>query len=205
MDDDDLRRGRPTLHVAFDEATAILVGDGLQSLAFESIARDVALTAQQRVELIARLARAAGFAGMVGGQSLDMAATQQQLSLDELKRMHAMKTGALINAALCMGGIIGAASDTQLQTLERVGERIGLAFQIVDDVLDVLGDTATLGKTRGKDAAAGKATYVTLLGLDKARGESARLYEEALDLLQGWSSDADELRALLGKMVKRDH
>ncbi|EAQ98584.1 polyprenyl synthetase family protein [Congregibacter litoralis] len=204
MDDDDLRRGRPTLHVAFDEATAILVGDGLQAKAFELIANDDELSTEQRVRLIARLAKAAGFDGMVGGQGLDIEATNKDLSLDDLKNIHALKTGALITAALVMGGIVGNATDAQLATLETVGEKIGLAFQIIDDVIDVRSDSSTLGKTAGKDAAAGKTTYVALMGVETAQTLAMELYDEALALIADWDSSADSLRALLGKMVKRD-
>ncbi|MEO1080014.1 MAG: polyprenyl synthetase family protein [Pseudomonadota bacterium] len=204
MDDDDLRRGQPTLHVAFDEATAILVGDGLQARAFERIAGDEALSPRQRVELVACLARAAGFEGMVGGQSLDMQATDRELSLAELKAIHARKTGALITAALEMGAIVAGAKAAQRDTLRAVGDRIGLAFQIIDDVLDVRGDSATLGKTSGKDAATNKSTYVAHLGLDAAEAEAERLYSEALELLADWDERAGELRSLLAKMVRRD-
>ena len=204
MDDDALRRGQPTLHVAFDEATAILVGDGLQTRAFELIARDEELSAEQRVALVATLARAAGFEGMVGGQSLDMEGTARDLDLAELKAIHALKTGALITAALEMGAIVANASESQRETLASVGARIGLAFQIIDDVIDVRSDSSTLGKTSGKDAASGKSTYVALMGLDAAEAEALRLYEEALALLADWGSDAEELRALLARMVKRD-
>ena len=204
MDDDGLRRGRPTLHVAFDEATAILVGDGLQAKAFELIARDETLSTQQRVELIAILADAAGFAGMVGGQSLDMEATGITQSLEELQTMHALKTGALITAAVEMGGVVGDASAQQRATLQTLGQQIGLAFQIIDDVIDVRSDSATLGKTSGKDAASGKSTYVSLMGLDAAEREALRLYESSLALIADWSSDADPLRELLGQMVLRD-
>ena len=204
MDDDALRRGQPTLHVAFDEATAILVGDGLQARAFELIASDEALSAQQRVALIACLAKAAGFEGMVGGQSADMQATGESLSLDALKAMHAMKTGALITAALEMGGVVGGASHDQLATLRAVGERIGLAFQIIDDVLDVRSDSATLGKTSGKDAEANKSTYVKLMGLEAAEAAANALFEEALALLADWGIEAEALRDLLAQMVRRD-
>lgn len=204
MDDDALRRGQATLHVAFDEATAILVGDGMQARAFELIATDTQCTPQQRVELCACLARAAGFDGMVGGQALDMASANRALSLTELKSMHRMKTGALITAALEMGAIVAEASSEQRRTLVRVGERIGLAFQIIDDVIDVRGDSRTLGKTSGKDAAAGKSTYVGLLGLKGAEAEASRLHGEALELVSDWSAGAEELRALLDKMVYRD-
>jgi geranylgeranyl pyrophosphate synthase len=204
MDDDALRRGQPTLHVAFDEATAILVGDGLQTRAFELIARDEGLSAEQRVEIIATLARAAGFEGMVGGQSMDMQATSRDVSLDELKAIHARKTGALITAALEMGGIVAGASPEQRDRLRAVGDRIGLAFQIIDDVIDVRSDSATLGKTSGKDAAAGKSTYVALLGMDAAEAEALRLYEDALAQIADWGPDAGELRELLARMVRRD-
>lgn len=204
MDDDTLRRGQPTLHVAFDQATAILVGDGMQARAFELIATDTQLTAQQRVELCACLARAAGFGGMVGGQALDMASTNRELSLTELKAMHRMKTGALITAALEMGAIVGEASGAQRSTLVRVGERIGLAFQIIDDVIDVRSDSRTLGKTSGKDAASGKSTYVGLLGLEGAEAEASRLHGEALELVGDWGADAEQLRALLNQIVYRD-
>lgn len=204
MDDDDMRRGHPTLHVAFDEATAILVGDGLQAKAFELIACDDKLSAEQRVQLIACLAKASGFKGMVGGQSLDIAATEQTLSVDELKNVHALKTGALITAALVMGGIVGQASPGEKTTLETVGDKIGLAFQIIDDVIDVRSDSETLGKTAGKDAASGKSTYVALLGLEAAEASALGLYQEALALVDSWDANADELRELLARMVIRD-
>ena len=204
MDNDAVRRGQATLHVAFDEATAILVGDGLQTRAFELIATDSTLSCEQRVALIACLARAAGFAGMVGGQSLDMQATNRALDLDELKGLHAMKTGALITAALEMGAIVAEAGDDQRDTLRQVGERIGLAFQIIDDVIDMRSDSATLGKTSGKDAASNKSTYVALLGLDAAEKEARRLYEEARALIGDWGEGASPLRDLLAKMVCRD-
>jgi geranylgeranyl pyrophosphate synthase len=204
MDDDDLRRGQPTLHVAFDEATAILVGDGLQARAFELIATDMSLSAQQRVELIACLAKAAGFDGMVGGQSLDMEATEQLLTLEELRHLHSLKTGALITAALEMGGIVGGADDKQRETLRAFGAAIGLAFQVVDDIIDVESDSATLGKTQGKDAQSGKATYVSLLGIEGARAEAARLREEALALIESWGESAEPLRELVSAIVDRD-
>lgn len=205
MDDDDMRRGQPTLHKAFDEATAILVGDGLQTRAFELIATDESLSARQRVDLIACLAKAAGFEGMVGGQGIDIASTDKELSLDELKHLHSLKTGALISAALTMGGIVAGADEAQAQTLKSIGDDIGLAFQIIDDVIDVRSDSATLGKTSGKDAAAGKTTYVSLMGLESAEAEANRLYENCLSALDSWGEDADELRGLLAKLVRRDH
>lgn len=203
MDDDALRRGVATLHVAFDEATAILVGDGLQARAFERIAEDEKLTADQRLALITCLSKAAGFEGMVGGQSLDMEATGKSLSLQELKTIHALKTGALITAAATMGGIVAGASSGTLQMLTALGEKIGLAFQIIDDVLDVRSDSATLGKTSGKDEATEKSTYVLLMGLENAEGAALTLYNEALEILGGWDNSADELRTLLDQMVNR--
>lgn len=204
MDDDSLRRGQATLHIAFDEATAILVGDGLQSRAFELLADDEALSDSQRVRLVVCLAKASGFEGMVGGQSIDMEATGQSLDLDQLKAMHALKTGALIIAALLMGAIVADASSAQQATLQSVGEKMGLAFQIIDDVLDVRSDSATLGKTAGKDAATSKSTYVGLMGLEAAEAAAAALCEEALEELRDWDSNADGLRALMRKMVRRD-
>lgn len=204
MDDDALRRGHPTLHVAFDEATAILVGDGLQARAFELIATDDTLPAEQRVALVACLAKASGFEGMVGGQSLDMQSTGKTLTLDALKALHAMKTGALITAALEMGGIIGGAGTAQRELLCKVGAQIGLAFQIIDDVIDVRSDSATLGKTSGKDAAAGKSTYVSLMGLDAAEREATVLHDDALSLIADWGDNAEELRALISRLVHRD-
>jgi geranylgeranyl pyrophosphate synthase len=204
MDDDDLRRGQPTLHVAFDEATAILVGDGLQARAFEIIARDTQLSADTRVAVIACLAKAAGFEGMVGGQSLDMEATDRPLDLESLKAIHALKTGALITAALEIGALIAGASAAQREVLQQLGERIGLAFQIIDDVIDVRSDSATLGKTAGKDAAAGKSTYVALLGLEAAEAAALTLHAEALALVADWGENAAELRNLLDRLVRRD-
>ncbi|MEM6484273.1 MAG: polyprenyl synthetase family protein [Pseudomonadota bacterium] len=203
MDNDDMRRGQPTLHIAFDEATAILVGDGLQARAFELLAKDDRLGAEQRVALISCLAAAAGFAGMVGGQSLDMAATQRTMSLEDLKKMHAGKTGALIVASLEMGAIVAGASEQQRETLREIGSKSGLAFQIVDDVIDVVSSSETLGKTSGKDAAAGKATYVSLLGLDEAKARAESLLEESLNQIADWGPQAETLRSLLARLVIR--
>ena len=204
MDDDDLRRGQPTLHKAFDEATAILVGDGLQARAFELIVDAADLSADKKVRMIKLLAEASGFTGMVGGQYVDIQSTGRVLTLDELKSMHAMKTGALIRASVALGGIAAGASGEQLAALEVYADRIGLAFQVVDDLLDVEGDTATLGKTQGKDAEADKATYVKFLGLEGARAEAARLLDEALAALDGFGESADMLRELGRYIVERD-
>jgi geranylgeranyl pyrophosphate synthase len=184
MDDDDLRRGKPTLHKAYDEATAILVGDGLQAWAFELIADAPDLSADKKVKIIKVLAHAAGLHGMVGGQFIDISSTGADITLDQLQAMHALKTGALIRASLALGGIAAEASVEQLAALDLYGTHIGLAFQVVDDILDVEGDTATLGKTRGKDDEANKPTYVKLMGLEGAKAEAQRLLQEALNALE---------------------
>lgn len=204
MDDDDLRRGQPTLHRAFDEATAILVGDGMQVQAFTLLAQAPGLDSERRLRMIALLAGAAGFTGMVGGQHLDVDATGSAQTLAALKAIHARKTGALIRAALALGAHAAAADAGQLEALDRYGEHIGLAFQVVDDVLDVESSSAVLGKTQGKDAAANKATYVSLLGADGARREADALLAEALTALDGLGAGADGLRELAGYIVARD-
>src|SRR5690606_9328543 len=180
MDDDDLRRGRPTVHVAFDEATATLAGDALQSLAFEALA-GAALPADRVVAMLAELARASGVAGMCGGQALDIDATGSgsALALAELERLHALKTGALLRCAVRLGAIAAGAGPAAREALDRYADALGLAFQVRDDLLDVEGDSATLGKTAGKDAAQAKATFPALLGIDASRerlaGLSARM------------------------------
>jgi geranylgeranyl pyrophosphate synthase len=204
MDDDDLRRGKPSLHKAYDEATAILVGDGLQARAFELLADAPGLNAEQRIAMVKVLARAAGPAGMVGGQFIDIQATNSDMTLDALKTMHSLKTGALIRASLALGGIAAGASAQQLSALDEYGAHIGLAFQVVDDILDVEGDTATLGKTQGKDSEANKPTYVKLLGLAGAKAEAERLLQAALDALAVFGDSADHLRDLARYIVERD-
>jgi len=204
MDDDDLRRGQPTLHMAYDEATAILVGDGLQARAFELLADAEGFSAAQRIAMIKTLAAASGLAGMVGGQFIDISSTGKDLTLEQLQAMHALKTGALIRAALAMGGIAAGASEQQLAALDEYGSHIGLAFQVVDDILDVEGDTATLGKTRGKDGEANKPTYVKLMGLDGAKNEAQRLLAAALKALDGFGDSADHLRDMARYIVERD-
>lgn len=205
MDDDDLRRGKPSLHKAYDEATAILLGDGLQARAFELLSDAPGLSAGQRIAMVKELARAAGPAGMVGGQFIDIQATNSDMTLDELKTMHSLKTGALIRASLALGGIAAGASAQQLSALDEFGAHIGLAFQVIDDILDVEGDTATLGKTQGKDSEANKPTYVKLLGLAGAKTEAARLLQAALDALAVFGDSADHLRDLARYIVERDH
>ena len=205
MDDDDLRRGKPSLHKAYDEATAILVGDGLQARAFELLADAPGLSAEQKVRMLKVLAKAAGPNGMVGGQFIDIQATNIDMGLAELQNMHALKTGALIRASLALGGIAARASEGQLAALDDYGRHIGLAFQVVDDILDVVGDTATLGKTQGKDDEANKATYVKMMGLQGARQEAQRLLEAALAALEGFGESADHLRELARYIIERDH
>jgi geranylgeranyl pyrophosphate synthase len=205
MDDDDLRRGRPSLHKAYDEATAILVGDGLQARAFELLANAPGLSAEQKVQMIKVLAVAAGPRGMVGGQCIDIQSTNTDMTLEQLQAMHALKTGALIRAALALGGIAAGATATQLSALDEYGMHIGLAFQVVDDILDVEGDTHTLGKTQGKDSAANKPTYVKLLGLNGAKAEARRLLGDALHSLEVFGKSADLLRDLARYIIERDH
>jgi geranylgeranyl pyrophosphate synthase len=204
MDDDDMRRGKPSLHKAYDEATAILVGDGLQARAFELIADAKDISAEQKVRMVKVLANAAGMEGMVGGQYIDIQGTNSDMTLEELREMHSLKTGALIRASLALGGIAANASDTQLAALDDYGTHIGLAFQVVDDILDVEGDPETLGKTPGKDAEANKPTYVKLLGLEGAKAEARRLLEAALAALDGFGESADNLRELARYIVERD-
>ena len=195
MDDDDLRRGRPTVHKAFDEATAILAGDGLLTLAFEALA-DPAVhpDAEVRIALVRALARAAGADGMVGGQALDLAAENEDLDAAQVERLQAMKTGALIRFACDAGAILGKADAPARQSIARYGAAIGQAFQIADDLLDVEGDSATLGKPTAKDAAAGKATLVSIHGAAGARAMLAQLIAEADTALAPFGDRADILR-----------
>ncbi|MGA9601831.1 MAG: polyprenyl synthetase family protein [Methylocystis sp.] len=186
MDDDDLRRGRPTTHKAFDEATAILAGDGLLTYAFDVLADEATHEdAQVRAKLVLALARAAGLGGMVGGQALDLAAETagRPLSQNEILTLQAMKTGALLRFAVDAGAILGKASSAQAQALSRYGAALGAAFQVADDILDAAGDTAALGKRAGKDAERGKATLVLLLGLNGAIARRDQLVEEAVAAL----------------------
>lgn len=203
MDDDDLRRGQPTVHKAFDEATAILAGDALQVLAFDVLAT----SAHPRLGAMVRtLAGAAGRDGMVAGQALDLAAVGGQPDVATLERIHRYKTGALIRAALRLGGLVAVAEDDPRQAaLDRYGEAIGLAFQIQDDILDVIGDTAVLGKTSGADAARDKLTYPALLGLDGARAKADGLLDDALAALAPLGERSMPLAALARYMIERDH
>ena len=204
MDDDDLRRGQPTVHVAFDEATAILAGDALQTLAFECLATANA-PAQLRVDWLAALAQASGAAGMCGGQALDIDATGQQQPLQALERMHALKTGALIRAAVRMGALAGNASAAQLQELDAFASDLGLAFQVQDDILDIESSSEQLGKTAGKDLAQNKSTFPALLGMAGAKQRLAELAEAMQMRLQAYGPRADALRALAKMAVERSH
>ena len=203
MDDDDLRRGRPTVHVAFDEATAVLAGDALQSLAFECLATGEA-PAALRVAWLATLAQATGAAGMCGGQALDMEATGRRLAPAALEQVHALKTGALIRACVRLGALGGAADAALLATLDDYAAGLGLAFQIRDDLLDIEADSAQLGKSAGKDQAQDKSTYPALLGMDGARAELARQAQRMTDALAGLPR-ADALRQLGRFAAQRSH
>ena len=202
MDDDDLRRGRPTVHKAFDEATALLVGDALQTRAFEILA-NTNCASDLKLRMISALAAASGSRGMAGGQAIDLDSVGKKLDLAGLKQMHAMKTGALLTCAVAMGGIAAHLDPTQMQCLEKYSQALGLAFQIVDDVLDATSDSQTLGKTAGKDAANDKPTYVTLMGLDYAQSQARQLQEEAIASLVGFGSKGQALENLALLVVSR--
>lgn len=202
MDDDDLRRGRPTVHKAFDEATALLVGDALQTRAFEILA-NANCDAQVRLNMISALAAASGSRGMAGGQAIDLESVGKTLDLAGLKQMHAMKTGALLSCAVELGGIAAQLNQTQMAHLESYSKSLGLAFQIVDDVLDATADSQTLGKTAGKDAAANKPTYVTLMGLDYAKSQAIELQEVAIANLDSFGTQAQALKDLALLVVNR--
>ena len=203
MDDDDLRRGQPTVHVKWDEATAVLVGDSLQTFAFELLSCEEAGTAEERVRLVATLARASGAEGMVLGQAQDIAAESagRALTLDEITALQANKTGRLIEWPAHAGAILGGADPAPLRAYARA---IGLAFQIADDVLDVEGDAATAGKALRKDADAGKATFVSLLGLDEAKARAGELVRDADAALAPYGEKAQVLRDLARYVVTRD-
>jgi len=219
MDDDDLRRGKPTVHKAFDEATAILVGDALQSLAFQILSHpgpgdDCKTLVQTRLDMIAALSQAAGAAGMVGGQALDFEAVGRDLDLDELKTLHRMKTGALVRASVIMGAMAGRHVDTdndlfsvQNAALSDYAQKIGLAFQVQDDILDEIGDTSTLGKPQGSDRSQHKPTYVSLLGLDQAIDHAQELAKQAISSLEQavFPGDTEILRLLARYIVDRSH
>ena len=204
MDNDDLRRGKPTLHREYDEATAVLAGDALQSLAFQLMsAVEIHADPFVRAELVQRLAIAAGHAGMVGGQMIDIDSEGKQVSLDTITRLQRLKTGALIVFACEAGAILGRAGQPQRQAIIGYGQDIGLAFQIADDLLDVEGDAATMGKAAAKDEAAGKASFVGVLGIERARAQAEILAGQAVAHLESFDARADNLRALASLVVQR--
>lgn len=207
MDNDELRHGRPTCHRAFGEALAILAGDALQALAFQVLSQDPAMISDSviRMRMLGLLAQAAGSRGLVGGQAIDLAAVgRDDLTLAELENMHIHKTGALIRASVLLGAFSRPEVEpTVVERLDRYAKCIGLAFQIRDDILDVVGDTATLGKTQGADRALNKPTYPALLGLDGAREHARALHQEALASLESLGSEADPLRWLATYVVER--
>jgi len=206
MDNDDLRRGKPTCHRAFDEATAILTGDALQTLAFQILANQEQVDAPRALRMVAELARASGSRGMAGGQAIDLAAVGHELDLAELENMHIHKTGALIRACVRLGALcIPEVTEDTLGQLDHYAKCIGLAFQIQDDVLDVTADTETLGKPQGSDARQDKPTYPDLLGLDGARELARELVDDALTRLTDFDAQADPLRALARYIVERGH
>jgi farnesyl diphosphate synthase len=204
MDDDELRRGKPTVHVAYDEATALLVGDALQSHAFQVLAESDTLPPVRMVAMLRLLAEAAGSAGMCGGQAIDLDSVGLSLTREELERMHQLKTGALLRASVVLGALAGRDLEPrELDALAAYSKAIGLAFQVVDDVLDATADSATLGKTAGKDAADNKPTYVSILGLEPSRQLAEQLRREAHEALAPFGEQALRLRELADLIVQR--
>ncbi len=208
MDNDDLRRGKPTCHKAFDEATAILAGDALQALAFDTLANDVAIKVgpEARLKMIAALARASGSQGMVGGQAIDLGSVGRKLTLPELENMHIHKTGALIRASVNLAALSKPDLDADAaKKLDHYAKCIGLSFQVKDDILDIEADTATLGKTQGKDVDNDKPTYPALLGLAGAKEKAQALHEQAVASLADFGPEADLLRELSLYIIERTH
>lgn len=202
MDDDDLRRGKPSCHKQYDDATALLVGDALQSLAFDVLSTpQLCANANQQISMLNILAKAAGSTGMAGGQAIDLSSVGKALSQQELEDMHQLKTGALIQAAALLGAANGSLA--QISAVHVYAENIGLAFQVIDDILDTEADTATLGKTAGKDADSNKPTYVTILGLDVAKRLADQLYETAIAALAPFGDQALRLRELASFITQR--
>ncbi|MFC0133689.1 geranyl transferase [Massilia eurypsychrophila] len=204
MDDDALRRGKPTVHVAYDEATALLVGDALQAQAFMVLAEDQMIPPARQVAMMRVLASAAGSAGMCGGQAIDLGSVGVSLTLPQLERMHQLKTGALLRASVVLGALAGRdVAVDERAALDTYSNAIGLAFQVVDDVLDATADSATLGKTAGKDAAANKPTYVSILGLAESQLLAEKLRREAHDALAPFGEKALRLRDIADLIVQR--
>lgn len=204
MDDDALRRGQPTVHVKFGQAQALLVGDALQTLGFELLT-SLSVSAEQAIDLVRVMARATGLQGMAGGQAVDIEAVGQEMSQEALQSMHALKTGALISAAVEMGALCGSISAQERSALGRFAASVGLGFQVADDVLDVSADVQTLGKTPGKDAAAGKPTFVALLGLAGAQDYARGLHQSAIAELAAFGPRADRLREVAQALLGRTH
>ena len=204
MDDDALRRGKPTVHVAYDEATALLVGDALQAQAFELLASNVALPPARQIAMLQLLARAAGSRGMCGGQAIDLDSVGLALTRQQLEQMHQLKTGALLHASVLLGALCGKDLEApERAALDAYSKAIGLAFQVVDDILDATADSATLGKTAGKDAADNKPTYVSILGMEQAKTLAEQLRREAIDALAPFGEQALRLRELADLIVQR--
>lgn len=206
MDNDDLRRGRATCHKAFDEATAILAGDALQALAYEILAKDkhAELTPEHRIAMLSLLTEASGAHGMAGGQAVDLASVGKRLDLAQLEHMHRLKTGALIRASILLGGMCKHdIMQDEIDILDGYAQCIGLSFQIQDDILDVVGDTETLGKPQGSDEAQEKPTFPAILGLDASRRLALEQHEKALKILQPLDEKADTLRLLSAYIVER--
>ena len=206
MDDDDLRRGKPTNHVAFDEATAILAGDALLTLAFQTLSAGQPVAgnqAYQWLKVIQCISKAAGYQGMIQGQMLDMIAEDRHLSLDELASMHALKTGALIEASLYCGAVIGGGMDPQIKSLKTYADNIGIAFQVTDDILNVEGDPAVMGKAVGTDKLRHKSTYPSVLGLEKSKEFAKNLVNKALCALESFDNKSDPLRAIAVYIIQR--
>lgn len=202
MDDDVLRRGKPTVHIQFDEATAMLAGDALQPLAFAQLAQ-MSVAPALVVQAVNVLSQAAGSQGMVGGQAIDLASVNTRLDPEQLQHMHRLKTGALIEASVQLGAIVTAANSDIRMALENYGSAIGLAFQVVDDILDVTADQQALGKTPGKDAADNKPTYVSVMGLEQSRAFAQQLHEAALDAIKPLGEPACRLRELADLIIHR--
>lgn len=208
MDDDDLRRGQPTCHIKFNEATAILAGDALQALAFTILANneDAVITTDDKLRMVKVLGDASGSAGMAVGQAIDLESVNESLTIEQLENMHRHKTGALIRASVAMAGLAAdSPTDELMARLDRFASAIGLCFQIVDDILDVVADTDTLGKQQGADIALNKPTYPALLGLDGAREHAAEMHQCALSELEGLGPQFDELRQVANYITKRGH
>jgi geranylgeranyl diphosphate synthase, type II len=207
MDDDELRRGKPTCHIKFDEATAILAGDALQALAFEILAHsELSQDPAISLKMIETLAQASGWNGMVGGQSLDIEGAGKQIKEEDLILMHRLKTGALINASVKLGAIsTGLTSSDVLDSLDKFAECIGLAFQIKDDILDVDGLTEVLGKQQGKDQSLNKPTYPSILGMDGARTKMQALFDEGTQALSIFGKDAEKLHGIASYIIERKH